>query len=282
MSNQKALDIIKRLERRRDEAAKSLVAAQIEKGRLMVESDSLSIEHAVLSHRSFKDELLNDMLKHSNLTRSELVELSAKDSAEVAFKDVGHLQFLSFIECKNDRKVLRDICKRIRKVNHNYVIEPIEIPKSKDVLDLSNVTAEMFKGGKSNVPNQSFTISTTLTQDDSYIPFLVFVETKPDIYYVKIFHSKYMQFMSCQYHLNIVDNEAYQRLVLMNERSVISSQFKDEDEILMADMGLYALMTLLDLLDQPTEYIQQEYLACLLYTSPSPRDKRQSRMPSSA
>ena len=49
MNNQKALDTIKRLERRRDEAAKSLVAAQIEKGRLMVESDSLSIEHAVLS-----------------------------------------------------------------------------------------------------------------------------------------------------------------------------------------------------------------------------------------
>ena len=28
--------------------------------------------------------------------------------------------------------------------------------------------------------------------------------------------------------------------------------------------------------------IANEYLACLLYTSPSPRDKRQSRMPSSA
>ena len=26
----------------------------------------------------------------------------------------------------------------------------------------------------------------------------------------------------------------------------------------------------------------KEYLVCLLYTSPSPRDKRQSRMPSSA
>ena len=26
----------------------------------------------------------------------------------------------------------------------------------------------------------------------------------------------------------------------------------------------------------------QEYMSCLLYTSPSPRDKRQSRMPSSA
>ena len=30
------------------------------------------------------------------------------------------------------------------------------------------------------------------------------------------------------------------------------------------------------------QLVQQAYLACLLYTSPSPRDKRQSRMPSSA
>ena len=29
-------------------------------------------------------------------------------------------------------------------------------------------------------------------------------------------------------------------------------------------------------------YSWDEYVACLLYTSPSPRDKRQSRMPSSA
>ena len=28
--------------------------------------------------------------------------------------------------------------------------------------------------------------------------------------------------------------------------------------------------------------INAEYVGCLLYTSPSPRDKRQSRMPSSA
>ena len=29
-------------------------------------------------------------------------------------------------------------------------------------------------------------------------------------------------------------------------------------------------------------YLVTPYLVCLLYTSPSPRDKRQSRMPSSA
>ena len=31
-----------------------------------------------------------------------------------------------------------------------------------------------------------------------------------------------------------------------------------------------------------TVHYQEKYYACLLYTSPSPRDKRQSRMPSSA
>ena len=30
------------------------------------------------------------------------------------------------------------------------------------------------------------------------------------------------------------------------------------------------------------EILKEEYGICLLYTSPSPRDKRQSRMPSSA
>ena len=29
-------------------------------------------------------------------------------------------------------------------------------------------------------------------------------------------------------------------------------------------------------------YIYYQFISCLLYTSPSPRDKRQSRMPSSA
>ena len=41
--------------------------------------------------------------------------------------------------------------------------------------------------------------------------------------------------------------------------------------------------------DLPREYVEKHHLymmslpyTCLLYTSPSPRDKRQSRMPSSA
>ena len=37
-----------------------------------------------------------------------------------------------------------------------------------------------------------------------------------------------------------------------------------------------------DKLNRLIDYIDYEYVDCLLYTSPSPRDKRQSRMPSSA
>ena len=35
-------------------------------------------------------------------------------------------------------------------------------------------------------------------------------------------------------------------------------------------------------MDMALEYVSESPGACLLYTSPSPRDKRQSRMPSSA
>ena len=34
--------------------------------------------------------------------------------------------------------------------------------------------------------------------------------------------------------------------------------------------------------DADPTFLQSHYRSCLLYTSPSPRDKRQSRMPSSA
>ena len=33
---------------------------------------------------------------------------------------------------------------------------------------------------------------------------------------------------------------------------------------------------------EPIKHVKFQYMGCLLYTSPSPRDKRQSRMPSSA
>ena len=48
-------------------------------------------------------------------------------------------------------------------------------------------------------------------------------------------------------------------------------------EIVLLSVGV--LITLLDIL-----FLEKArpYMACLLYTSPSPRDKRQSRMPSSA
>ena len=53
--------------------------------------------------------------------------------------------------------------------------------------------------------------------------------------------------------------------------SVLSDQFNENSDI---DFIVSIL------LDDPIEYAEKYF--CLLYTSPSPRDKRQSRMPSSA
>ena len=47
----------------------------------------------------------------------------------------------------------------------------------------------------------------------------------------------------------------------------------DEDSIIVADGGDFV---------GTAAYILRLVSVCLLYTSPSPRDKRQSRMPSSA
>ena len=49
-------------------------------------------------------------------------------------------------------------------------------------------------------------------------------------------------------------------------------------------MGSNSIKIILEKLDGEIEYINKNRLSkfCLLYTSPSPRDKRQSRMPSSA
>ena len=43
-----------------------------------------------------------------------------------------------------------------------------------------------------------------------------------------------------------------------------------------------AIVFLPDLLDGQKQVVKDEFKACLLYTSPSPRDQRGSRMPSSA
>ena len=50
--------------------------------------------------------------------------------------------------------------------------------------------------------------------------------------------------------------------------------------IMLEEIGYEYKVTKVDL--GKDEQFKPEYLNCLLYTSPSPRDKRQSRMPSSA
>ena len=46
--------------------------------------------------------------------------------------------------------------------------------------------------------------------------------------------------------------------------------------------GKYKVQTGIGFFDHMLEQLARHSLICLLYTSPSPRDKRQSRMPSSA
>ena len=56
-----------------------------------------------------------------------------------------------------------------------------------------------------------------------------------------------------------------------------------EEEIPYNDQTFFLTKTQSPLLDRRELYLTQfESSTCLLYTSPSPRDKRQSRMPSSA
>ena len=58
---------------------------------------------------------------------------------------------------------------------------------------------------------------------------------------------------------------------------------RDGDHMVSSRIGLTHPCIYFDEMQQMTdEQLQQYACICLLYTSPSPRDKRQSRMPSSA
>ena len=52
--------------------------------------------------------------------------------------------------------------------------------------------------------------------------------------------------------------------------------------IMMLVTNLFIIMIMRLTMVSNFDYKAGSYLGCLLYTSPSPRDKRQSRMPSSA
>ena len=69
-----------------------------------------------------------------------------------------------------------------------------------------------------------------------------------------------------------------------NEAPTFVSNCEDRD-VAVYDDGCRGSVTLVaNAIDDctPIEQISYSYEVCLLYTSPSPRDKRQSRMPSSA
>ena len=66
-----------------------------------------------------------------------------------------------------------------------------------------------------------------------------------------------------------------------NQERMCEDISKIKEAVYNPDNGLYARLRVLE--DQNRAYSKFIWLLfCLLYTSPSPRDKRQSRMPSSA
>ena len=63
----------------------------------------------------------------------------------------------------------------------------------------------------------------------------------------------------------------------------ISDEFNDYAKKVSDQIKQAGMSSVVDLKNHNLNYkIRDHSLACLLYTSPSPRDKRQSRMPSSA
>ena len=73
------------------------------------------------------------------------------------------------------------------------------------------------------------------------------------------------------------DMPAHIKSALTNNQ--ISLSIKDRELLLGTWQGLYLFE---HRLEQQNRKIIHHFIGCLLYTSPSPRDKRQSRMPSSA
>ena len=62
------------------------------------------------------------------------------------------------------------------------------------------------------------------------------------------------------------------------QRSIYGAGYRVKSKIEMSDLTYRCSR----LISTEVEVIRDQLLRCLLYTSPSPRDKRQSRMPSSA
>ena len=65
--------------------------------------------------------------------------------------------------------------------------------------------------------------------------------------------------------------------------SVIALKFKSRGEFQLKDSAAYGIARKSGILDDICKHmITASYSTCLLYTSPSPRDRQKSRMPSSA
>ena len=70
----------------------------------------------------------------------------------------------------------------------------------------------------------------------------------------------------------VEDDDERQTLILEDEKYFVDELSEDAQDI----------VKLLQHLNPQAEEAKKQYLICLLYTSPSPRDRQKSRMPSSA
>ena len=67
----------------------------------------------------------------------------------------------------------------------------------------------------------------------------------------------------------------------MATKTLVSNKLRSSLTMLGIIIGNASVITLVGL-GRGAQTLAKNQLSCLLYTSPSPRDKRQSRMPSSA
>ena len=92
------------------------------------------------------------------------------------------------------------------------------------------------------------------------------------------FLSKFNKFNELWSPKVIAEMNDYQFKLVKIEKDFIWHQHDDTDEVFIVIEGKISI----EFEDEIVEINEGEMIVCLLYTSPSPRDRQKSRMPSSA
>ena len=81
---------------------------------------------------------------------------------------------------------------------------------------------------------------------------------------------------------DMIADDAIDQVAAMSDHQVLNSLFEDHGIATPISGKMVNQDDLAILMDAKRDQLTDLVYHCLLYTSPSPRDKRQSRMPSSA